>query len=48
MLDGVVDPKRNVHIAIRDPAEEFEKFAHETGQAVIDIDRFYDWASKAL
>jgi agmatinase len=42
VLDGVLDPKRTVHIAIRDPAMEFEQFAHETGQIVIDIDRFYD------
>ena len=42
MLDHVLDPKRTVHIAIRDPAGEFEHFAHETGQTVIDIDQFYD------
>ena len=43
VLDGVLDPKRTVHIAIRDPAAEFEQqFAHETGQTVIDIDRFYN------
>jgi guanidinopropionase len=40
--DGVLDPKRTVHIAIRDAAEEFEYFAHESGMTVIDIDRFYD------
>jgi guanidinopropionase len=40
--DGVLDPKRTVHIAIRDPAGEFEHFAHETGMTVIDIDQFYD------
>ena len=42
VLDGVLDPKRTIHIAIRDPAGEFENFAHETGQTVIDIDQFYD------
>ena len=42
VVDGLVDPKRSVHIAIRDGAAEFEQFAHETGQCVIDIDRFYD------
>jgi agmatinase len=40
--DGVLDPKRTVHIAIRDSAEEFQQFAYETGMTVIDIDRFYD------
>jgi guanidinopropionase len=40
-LDGVLDPKRTIHIAIRDPAGEFEQFAYETGMTVIDIDRFY-------
>ncbi len=40
-LDGVIDPKRTIHIAIRDPAGEFEQFAYETGMTVIDIDRFY-------
>lgn len=42
VTDGVVDPKRSIHIAIRDPALEFEQFAIETGQTVIDIDRFYE------
>ncbi|MGH3086444.1 MAG: agmatinase [Rubrobacteraceae bacterium] len=42
VLDGVLDPKRTIHIAIRDPATEFEQFAYETGMTVIDIDRFYD------
>jgi arginase family enzyme len=41
-LDGVLDPKRTVQIAIRDPAGEFEQFAYEAGMTVIDIDRFYD------
>jgi guanidinopropionase len=46
--DGVLDPKRTVHIAIRDPAGEFEQFAHETGMAVIDIDQFYDLGVKGV
>jgi len=46
--DGVLDPKRTVHIAIRDPAGEFEQFAYETGMAVIDIDRFYDLGVKGV
>jgi guanidinopropionase len=46
VVDGVLDPKRTVHIAIRDPAGEFEQFAQETGQTVIDIDRFYDLGVK--
>ncbi len=48
VLDGVLDPKRTIHIAIRDPAAEFEQFAEETGMAVIDIDRFYDMGIKAV
>jgi guanidinopropionase len=39
----VLDPKRTVHIGIRDPYTEFEKpFADETGMTVIDINRFHD------
>ena len=48
VLDGVLDPKRTIHIAIRDPAGEFENFAHETGQTVIDIDQFYDRGVKGV
>ena len=48
VIDGVVDPKRTLHIAIRDPAGEFEQFASETGQTVIDIDRFYDLGIKGV
>jgi len=48
VLDGALDPKRTVHIAIRDPAAEFENFAHETGQTVIDIDQFYDMGVKCV
>ena len=48
VLDGVIDPKKTVHIAIRDPAGEFEGFAEETGQTVIDIDRFYDLGVKGV
>jgi guanidinopropionase len=46
--DGVLDPVRTVHIAIRDPAGEFETFAHESGQTVIDIDRFYELGVKGV
>src|SRR5580704_9792455 len=48
VLDGALDPKRTVHIAIRDPAGEFETFAVETGQTVIDIDRFYELGVKGV
>ena len=48
VLDGALDPKRTVHIAIRDPAAEFETFAAETGQTVIDIDRFYELGVKGV
>jgi guanidinopropionase len=48
VLDGALDPKRTVHIAIRDPAAEFETFAVETGQTVIDIDRFYELGVKGV
>jgi guanidinopropionase len=46
--DGVLDPERTIHIAIRDPAGEFEQFAYETGMSVIDIDRFYDLGLKGV
>jgi arginase family enzyme len=45
---GVLDPKRTLHIPIRDPAEEFEQFAYETGMTVIDIDQFYDLGIKGV
>jgi guanidinopropionase len=48
VVDGVLDPKRTIHIAIRDPAGEFEQFAGETGQTVIDLDRFYDLGIKGV
>jgi guanidinopropionase len=46
--DSVLDQKRTIHIAIRDPAGEFEQFAYETGMSVIDIDRFYDLGLKGV
>lgn len=46
--DGVLDPKRTIHIAIRDGGEAFQQFAYETGQTVIDIDRFHDLGLKAI
>jgi guanidinopropionase len=48
VVDGALDPKRTVHIAIRDPAAEFETFADESGQTVIDIDQFYDLGVKGV
>jgi guanidinopropionase len=39
---GVLDPKRTVHIGIRDPYAELEPFAVESGMTVIDINRFHD------
>lgn len=40
---GVLDPKRTVHIGLRDPYTEFERpFADATGMTVIDINRFHD------
>jgi len=48
VLDGVLDPKRSVHIAIRDPAAEFEQFAYDSGQTVINIDQFYDLGVKGV
>ena len=40
---GVIDPKRTVHIGLRDPYTEFERpFADETGMTVIDINQFHD------
>jgi guanidinopropionase len=46
--DGAFDPKRSVHIAIRDPLSEFQQFAYETGMTVIDIDQFYDLGVKGV
>ncbi len=48
VVDGVLDPKRTIHIGIRDPAGEFEQYAEQTGQTVIDIDRFYDLGIKGV
>jgi guanidinopropionase len=39
---GVLDPKRTVHIAIRDPYSQLEPFAIESGMTVIDINQFHD------
>jgi guanidinopropionase len=39
---GVIDPKRTVHIGIRDPYAELEPFAIESGMTIIDINRFHD------
>jgi guanidinopropionase len=39
---GVLDPKRAVHIGIRDPYAELEPFAAESGMTIIDINRFHD------
>ena len=39
---GVLDPKRAVHIGIRDPYAEIEPFAAESGMTIIDINRFHD------
>jgi guanidinopropionase len=39
---GVLDPKRTVHIGIRDPYSELEPFAVESGMTIIDINRFHD------
>jgi guanidinopropionase len=39
---GVLDPKRTVHIGIRDPYSELKPFAAQSGMTVIDINRFHD------
>lgn len=41
-MEGLIDPKRTVHVAIRDPYGEMETYAHESGMTIIDIDRFHD------
>ncbi len=46
--DGALDPKRTVHIAIRDAGEGFQQFAYETGQTVIDIDRCHELGVKGV
>ena len=48
VIDGVLDPKRTIHIGIRDPAGQFEGFAEESGMTIIDIDRFYDLGVKGV
>lgn len=47
-MEGLIDPKRTIHVAIRDPYGEMETYAHESGMAVIDIDRFYDLGIKGV
>jgi agmatinase len=39
---GVLEPRRTIHIGIRDPYSELEPFAVESGMTVIDINRFHD------
>ena len=39
---GALDPKRTIHIGIRDPYAELETFAGESGMTIIDINRFHD------
>jgi agmatinase len=41
-MEGIIDPKRSVHVAIRDPYMEMETYCHESGMTVINIDQFYD------
>ncbi len=47
--DGVLDPKRTVHIGIRDPFREVQQpFADETGMTTLTIDDFYDRGIKGV
>lgn len=45
--DGVLDPKRTIHIGIRDGLDDVQKFAWETGQTVIEMDQFREMGIKA-
>ncbi|MGH7120596.1 MAG: agmatinase [Acetobacteraceae bacterium] len=40
--EGFIDPKRTVHIAIRDPYAMMETYGDEVGMTTIDINRFYE------
>jgi arginase family enzyme len=46
--DGALDPKRTVHIGIRDPVGEFAQFSDESGMTTINIDEFYDLGIKEV
>jgi len=39
--EGFIDPKRTIHIGIRDPYMLMETYGDEAGMTTIDIDRFY-------
>lgn len=47
-MEGLIDPKRTVHVAIRDPYGLMESYAHESGMTIIDIDNFYDLGVKGV
>jgi agmatinase len=46
--EGFLDPKRIVHIAIRDPFAPMETYGEKAGATTIDIDRFYDLGVDAV
>lgn len=46
--EGFIDPKRTVHIAIRDPYVLMETYGEEAGMTTINIDRFYDLGVDAV
>ena len=46
--EGFIDPKRTVHIAIRDPYAMMETYGNDVGMTTIDINRFYDLGVDAV
>jgi guanidinopropionase len=46
--EGLVDPQRTVHIAIRDPFLPLETYGRDAGMPIIDINRFYDLGVDAV
>ena len=46
--EGFLDPKRIVHIGIRDPFAPMETYGEKAGATTIDMDRFYDLGPDAV
>jgi guanidinopropionase len=46
--EGLIDPKRTVHIAIRDPYMMMETYGDDVGMTTIDINRFYELGVDAV
>jgi len=46
--EGFIDPKRTVHVAIRDPYAPMETYGDKVGMTTIDMDRFHDLGVDAV